>query len=263
MPASLLSLPPELLAQIAFSVLAPPCHGDFYVAPPPERFTYVDGPSPAKSPSVQAIAIDNSHQIPRPTPRARAFSTPGLSSPSSRTRSCLLAALPRRSFNPHLTHTSISLLLVCRYLRAVATPIYYSRCAWVIGIQHRSPYTAVFRKFLNAIGPLARSHIRSITVVTSRGYDCFWKGPPKEWIPQLKRCGGLESVRVKMSWQWKEAIALRDDVWRQKCVDAWRNSGLQEIKHVAPHHPLHHRERIRWSAASNRDIEAILNRAFI
>lgn len=41
-------------------------------------------------------------------------------------------------------------------------------------------------------------------------------------------------MRINMIRRWNPAVARRDDVWRQKCVDGWRNKGLQEVKQVAP-----------------------------
>ena len=41
-------------------------------------------------------------------------------------------------------------------------------------------------------------------------------------------------MQVRMSWQWRAMIDLRDGVWRQKCVDTWCNTGLQEVKNVVP-----------------------------
>ena len=255
MSTGLLSLPPELLAQIALLLLGSPYSNEIYVSPPRSRFTYEDGPSPAR--------LVSSSSSPRRTPPARPTVIPPESStPSTSTRSCTLAALPRRPYNPHLIHTAISLLLVCRYLRAVGTPIYYRHHTWAIGYQTRSPTIATFREFLTAIGPVARSHVQSIVVVSSRGYDCFWKGPPTAWIRQLQRCGALQSVQFRMSWQWRERIDLRDAVWRQKCVDAWRNAGLQEVKHVAPC-GFQRPSNVPWYRVNSfSNIDATLDKAF-
>ena len=257
MPTSLLSLPPELLTQIALLVLGSPCHNEIHVSPPRSRFTYEDGPPPA-----QLVNTDYPSTSPRRTPPARPSSTLGLSTPSSSTRSCTLETLPRRPFNPHLVHTTISLLLVCQYLRAVATPIYYSHRTWAIGNQARSPTIATFRDFLTAIGPSARSHIQSIMVVSSHGYGCFWLGPPTGWIPQLKRCGRIQSVQIRMSWAWRAAIDRRDGAWRQKCVDAWRNTGLQEVKHVAPCGDIRPTQQLYPGRLWNSKVEGILDKAF-
>ena len=257
MPTTLLSLPPELLTQIASLVLGSPYLCQINVSPPRSRFTYEDGPSPA-----QLASMDYPSTRPRRTPPARSSSTPDLRIPSNSTRSCTLSILPRRPFNPHLTHTTISLLLVCHYLRAVGTPIYYGQRAWAIGIQSRAPTIATFRDFLTAIGPLATSCIQSIMVVSSRGYDCFWEGPPTGWIPQLKRCGGLQKVLVRMSWQWCQKIGLRDSLWRQRCVDAWRDTGLHEVKHVVPHSPGTPQAVLDFAPLYGSNIEATLDKAF-
>lgn len=234
MSPNLLSLPPELLTQISNLVLLPSPTSStirISVSPPRARFTYDDAPQHVV-PSTDSKGVNR--QQPgwasisplRTPPSPTSPPTPGGRS----TRSTTLAKLRRRSYNPHRTHTAISLLLVCRYLYALGTPIYYGQHYWDIGIHARSPTIPTFRYFLDNIGPLARAHIRTIVVVSSHGYGCFWEGLPSAWVSQLQRCAGLRLVIVAMSSYWVTRFNAEDDTWKRECFEAWQKKGLGHVR---------------------------------
>ena len=232
MSSNLLSLPPELLLEIASLALLSHNETPIFVSTPRTRFTYQDPPSPSSCEgSLEPQDNAFSSTSPARTPPKKLTSIPQT---ERSTRSSFYRSLPQRPYNPHHTCTTISLLLVSRQLHALSTPIYYSHHAWAIGIHGRTPTISTFRHFLAAIGPLARRSIRTVVVYTRYGYDCYWNGLPSAWVALLRRCEGLTDVRISMTRLWGKAIMLRDVGWRARCVEAWRRKGLEKITTLGP-----------------------------
>ena len=204
--------------EIATLVLVTPGKIRIHISDPRKRYTYIDTPDdpPSKIPSKQASTPDYD------------------ASPSRCTRSCTLAAMPQRDRDPYRTHTAISLLLVCRQLHYVASPIYYGNHAWEIGIHDRSPSIPAFRAFLNAIGDLARASIRSILIVTRYGHQCLWEGLASGWITLLRRCSGLQKIYVHMHRLWVDTLLRYPDDWTENCVEIWHRKGLEAVREVRP-----------------------------
>lgn len=226
MSPTLLSLPPELLTQISNLVLLPSLTSRVHVSPPRARFTYDDAP-PLGFPSK-----DSASALMGPLQTPPSHMNPPTSCDRS-TRSTTLWKLRSRPYNPHRTHTTISLLLVCRHLHALGAQIYYGHHQWYICIHARSPTIQTFRSFLGAIGPLARAHIRTVVVVSSYGYECFWEGLPSAWIVQLQRCTGLRAVIFSMGSRWVKTIIAKDERWKRMCAETWEKKGPGGVKVVA------------------------------
>ena len=222
MPLGLLSLPDELLVQIFEAVLVTPTQQRVRITQPKTRFTYRDPPwRTPQSPPRRRSTLS----------QASASSTIAFS-PGPATRSRAYAALPQRPYNPFHTRTTISCLFVCRHLRALATPFFYSNRAWEIGIHDRAPTISIFRSFLDDIGPVARPHIRSIVVLSRFGYNCLWDGLPSAWITQLGRCTGLRNVWVSMSQSWVDELEGTEYPWTDKFAKIWRLKGLSNVQEV-------------------------------
>ncbi|KAG7008494.1 hypothetical protein G7Y79_00005g016350 [Physcia stellaris] len=226
MPPTLLSLPPELLTQISNLVLLPSSPARIRVSPPRARFTYDDAP-PRGLPSK-----DSAPALMSPLQTPPSHTNPATPCDRS-TRSTTSWKLRSRPYNPHRTSTTISLLLVCRHLHALGAQIYYGRHQWYIGLHARSPTIQTFRSFLGAIGPLARAHIRTVVVLSSYGYECFWEGLPRAWIVQLQRCTGIRAVIFSMSCHWAKTIIAKDERWKNMCAETWENKGPGGVKVVA------------------------------
>ena len=229
MSVGLLSLSDELLVQISTLVLISSQERWMRISPPRTRFTYENcqwqaSPSRPTKLSLQRTGIPS--QSPRRAPRKRYVPSANHYFPSSFTRSLALAALPQRPYNPYLTRTSVSYLFVCRYLRNLATPIFYGNYSWHIGLHDRAPTICTFRSFLDAIGSVARSCIRSILVLTRFGYNCLWECLPSGWIVQLRRCKGLRVVYVSTSQRWVRLLSRRDN-WSEKLAEIWCSKGLE------------------------------------
>lgn len=230
MPVGLLSLPDELLVQISTLVLVSPIARLARISQPRIRFTYEDPPS---QPTPLSISKPSS-QSPQKSPRKRPTASISHYPPSIVTRSRTLAAFPERHYDPYKTRTTISYLFVCQYLRNLATPIFYGNYAWHVGIHDRAPTICTFRCFLDAIGPNARSHIRSIIVFTRFGYSCLLECLPIGWITELRRCEGLRVVYVSTTLRWAGKMLSRKDGWREKLADIWRRKGLEGVEKVEP-----------------------------
>ena len=233
MSVDLLSLPDELLIQISTFVLVSHKYPKIRISSPRSRFTYEDPPSQA-TPKTTKLRKPRKEYKPTTTSSKKPAFPVKSSSPSQYTRSRARAALPQRLYDPYKTRTSVSYLYVCQHLRALATPIYYSSHAWEIGLHNREPTIYTFRGFLDAIGPISSSSIRSVIVLTRFGYNCLWEGLPSGWIRQLRRCRGLRVVWVLMSLCWVRGLESRGDNWSEKLAEMWQRKGLEGVIEVRP-----------------------------
>lgn len=197
MTAGFFNLPIELRTIIYNLVLIDPSTPHLRISKPTQRFSYED------------------------KPRHNKASLARLEKFTRRTRSITRSILPSRPQNPHRTQTRISLLLVCQTIYLEASPIYYGRNTWKVGIQGRDPSISLFTTFLDAIGTRNRGLIRTIVVLSRFGYSHLWKGPSKVWGRQVQRCLNLRTVVVAMAGAWAFPMAKRKACWEGYCLEVW------------------------------------------
>lgn len=93
---------------------------------------------------------------------------------------------------------------------------------WTIGIHGRHPQLPVFRGFLTAIGDRNAGYIRTIIVLSSRGYHHLWRGIGDLWARQLQRCQGLKEIHISMARSWWCGLRHRADCWETPALSAWK-----------------------------------------
>lgn len=198
MATGFLSLPLEIRTMIYKLVLIDPSTPHLRISKPSERFSYEEK---------HLYTDQRRDRLERLGRRTRLFTK---------------SLKPSRSRNPHQTRTSISLLLACRVIYQEASMVYYGNNIWDVGLHGRSPSIALFKDFVDAIGARNRGHIRTIAVPSRFGYPHLWKGPPKTWACQVRRCENIHTVSIDVAESWAMALGERGPGLGAYCSEVWK-----------------------------------------